>query len=220
MGVRMMIDSAHDVEALGGYALGALTPEEAQAVEDHLTGCPTCRTELDQLVGVRSMLDRTPADAFVPKLSRRRSAIRFGLLAAAAAIIGLAIGTGVLIGQTRPSAPTFAAPPEPVVSAPPSGVRFSSNTEVSGIRLTVRVEPAPGWVRVNASVSGVPAGERCRLVVVSHTGQREPAASWLVSPAGEKTGTNLDGAALIAPDDVATIEVETFDGRRLAATPL
>jgi hypothetical protein len=217
----MMIDSAHDLEALGGYVLGALTLEETQAVDDHLATCSTCRVELDQLVGVRDMLEHTPADAFVAKLSRRRSAIRFGLVAAAAAIIGLAIGTGVLIGQARPASPVIAAaPPEPMVSPPPSGVRFASNTEASGIRLTVRVEPAPGWVRVNASVSGVSAGERCRLIVVSHAGHRESAASWLVSPAGEKTGTNLDGAALIAPDDVATIEIETLDGRRLASAAL
>jgi hypothetical protein len=214
-----MIDGAHDVEALGGYALGALTPEEAHAVEGHLVDCPACQAELDELVGVRGMLEHTPPDAFVSRLSRRRPTLRIGLVAAAAALLALALGTGVLIGQARPEFPVVAAvPPEPVVSPPPSGTRFASNTEPSGIRLTVRVEPAPGWVRVNASVSGVPAGERCRLIVVSRTGQQEPAASWLVSPAGEQSGTNLDGAALIAPDDVTAVEVHTFDGRRLVST--
>jgi hypothetical protein len=73
-------------------------------------------------------------------------------------------------------------------------------------------------VRVNASVSGIPAGERCRLIVVSRTGEWESAASWLVSPDGEQTGTNLDGAALIAPEDVTAVEVHTVDGRRLVST--
>ena len=73
-------------------------------------------------------------------------------------------------------------------------------------------------MRVNASVSGIPEGERCRLIVVSRTGQREPAASWLVSPAGEQSGTNLYGAGLVAADDVTAVEVQTFDGRRLVST--
>ncbi len=34
------------VEELAGYALGALAPEEAAALEGHLRSCERCRAEL------------------------------------------------------------------------------------------------------------------------------------------------------------------------------
>jgi hypothetical protein len=43
-------------EALDAYALGALTPEEAKAVETHVAGCPECRKLLDEANHVASLL--------------------------------------------------------------------------------------------------------------------------------------------------------------------
>jgi hypothetical protein len=86
--------------------------------------------------------------------------------------------------------------------------------------LSVRVEPAGGWVRVNVATSGIRAGERCRVMVVSRTGERQLAASWLVSAIGEMSGTSLDGAALVAPEDVVAVQIENFDGRVLVSAPL
>jgi hypothetical protein len=73
---------------------------------------------------------------------------------------------------------------------------------------------------VNASVTGIPAGQRCKIVVVSRSGAREVAGSWLVSPAAATTGTNLDGAALVAPDSVVAIEVRNSDGYTFVAARL
>ncbi len=43
-------------EALDAYALGALTPEEARAVEEHVAGCSDCRKLLDEANHVASLL--------------------------------------------------------------------------------------------------------------------------------------------------------------------
>jgi len=83
------------------------------------------------------------------------------------------------------------------------------------MRATVR--PAAGWVRVSATVTGVPAGEQCRLFVVARDGSREPAGSWLASSSGS---TTLDGAALMAPADVAAVQAETYAGQILVAVPI
>ena len=42
---------------LGGYVLGALEPEEMQAVRDHLPGCPACSAEHASLAGLPALLD-------------------------------------------------------------------------------------------------------------------------------------------------------------------
>lgn len=216
-----MTNNQHDVEVLGVYVLGALDDNEARAVEEHLTGCALCRDELEELLGLRSMLDVVPEKGFFPR-ARQLSWSRLGLVAAAAAVVAMAVGGGILIGQRGGGAdsPVVAQqiPATSTIAPAPSGTRFASNTSPSGARLTVRVEPAAGWVRVNASAAGIQAGEKCRLVVVSRTGERQAAASWLVSANGEKSGTNLDGSALVAPEDVVAVEIETFDGRRLVAT--
>jgi hypothetical protein len=93
---------------LGAYALGALEPAEAAAVEAHLAACPECAAELARLEGLPSLLARAdgleipPAPAALEERildrvaasrpRRRRSwwPRRFGTLSAAVA--GLAVG--------------------------------------------------------------------------------------------------------------------------------
>ena len=42
---------------LGGYVLGALEPDEAEAVRAHLPGCPACAAELASLAELPQLLD-------------------------------------------------------------------------------------------------------------------------------------------------------------------
>lgn len=227
----------HDVDELGVYVLGLLDDDRSAMIEDHLMSCVGCRELVDELVGVHELLAFAPATAFVDPparpdlvtapakvvvpLRRRQWPKVAALVAAAATVVGLAVGTGVLIGRgttdgglAAPQAPPTSAQPAPLVP----GVRFAANTGAGGARLTARLEPADGWVRVNASVAGIPAGERCQLVVVSRDGGHAVAASWLVSAKGEASGTNLDGAVLVAPADVVSLAVESLDGREFVAT--
>lgn len=49
---------------LGAYLLGGLEPADEKLFEQHLTGCPTCRRELDELASLPALLDALPvADA-------------------------------------------------------------------------------------------------------------------------------------------------------------
>jgi hypothetical protein len=74
--------------------------------------------------------------------------------------------------------------------------------------------PAAGWIRLSATVGGVPAGAKCRLEVVGKDGKSVLAGSWLVSPQGEANGTTLSGSALIDPAQVASIRVVTTGGQQ------
>ncbi|SES48556.1 anti-sigma factor family protein [Actinokineospora terrae] len=226
--------STHETPLLGAYALGVLDDDERAAVQRHLADCAECRVELQALEEVRDMAGELPEEALLDgppddgdlllartlrqvrseaNASRNRSIAIAGV--AAAVVLAAVLGTGVVIGRstsTPVAQPTVTVGPTETQNAK---TRFLSGSDPNtGARLTAKVVPAAGWVRLNVSVTGIPAGERCRVVVVSKDGTREEAGSWLVSPDGAQKGTNLDGAALIAPDDVGSVEIITTEGKR------
>jgi hypothetical protein len=75
-------------------------------------------------------------------------------------------------------------------------------------RVTVAVRPATRWVKITATVTGIPAGEHCRLVIVARDGSRRIAAAW--TTADEITAVTC--VALMPPGDVAAIEVTDAAG--------
>jgi len=236
----------HDRVALGVYVLGGLDEPERRSIEEHLAGCERCRLEQVDLEETRAALAAVPPEAFlhgppddgdlllqrtlrqVRHESARREQRRRGLLAATAAVIvAVALAGGVLVGraQERPAPLAQPAPSPPAAPAapatPPAGTLVGSRTEpATGARITVRVVPAAGWVRVNAAVSGIPEGRRCRLWVVARDGARQLAGSWLVSANGAQDGTSLDGSALVPPAEVAAVEVDDVDGHLFVSVPL
>jgi Anti-sigma-K factor rskA/Putative zinc-finger len=55
---------------VGGYALGALEPDEMEEMRRHVAVCPHCGPEADRLVALPGLLDRiVPADVPPPALS-------------------------------------------------------------------------------------------------------------------------------------------------------
>ncbi|MFF4252691.1 zf-HC2 domain-containing protein [Streptomyces sp. NPDC001663] len=225
----------HDSALLGAYVLGTLDEREVRAVDEHVASCDRCREELDGLREMEAALGEVPPEAFldgppeggdlllqrtIRQVRNERDGVerrRRTVLAAVAAVAAAAVlGGGVLIGrQMGGDTSSVADPPTPSITAtatPPVGTRLASGTSAStGSRMTVRVTPAASWVRVNASVAGIPVGEHCRLIVESKDGKREIAGSWVV--ADEDKGANLDGSAAIPIDDVAKVRVENDQGK-------
>lgn len=126
---------------LGGYALGHLTPDEEDRVRAHLDGCAACRAELAEIQPVADRLGLVDAAAYAdqpvpsPDLGdrisravveeasarsrddlaavreRRRQAVRWGAVAAAAVLVAALAGGAV----GRATAPTAApVPTEPI----------------------------------------------------------------------------------------------------------
>jgi predicted anti-sigma-YlaC factor YlaD len=220
---------------LGAHLLGGLDLAEAEAVEQHLVTCADCRAEAAELERLRTLLDEVPPEAFldgppdgdlvvaraIRQVRQERSGGRRGrwLLGAAAAVVVIAalVIAGVVIGRSTDTNVT-AQPATSTITPPPAGTKIVQATDpATNARITARIVPAAGWVRVHAAVAGVAAGQRCRLVVVAADGTREVAGSWLVSPTGEEQGTALDGAALVRPEDVRAVVVENFDDQQLVA---
>lgn len=221
----------HDHTSLGAYALGVLTPHEATEVEAHLAACPDGRREVAELVGLRQALDSVPPEAFIdgpppggdlllqrtlrkvrsaegqePETRQQRPAARRLIAVAAAVVIaGGALVGGIAIGAAGNTTP---------------GQEFSAADANTHAALDVKVEKLSGWVKVHAMASGIKMNEPCQLVVTAKDGSQRIAGSWLVSSSGESKGTSLDGAALVAPQDVKSIDVITTDNRKLVSVPV
>ncbi|MEV7045293.1 zf-HC2 domain-containing protein [Amycolatopsis sp. NPDC051061] len=234
------VDESHT--QLGAYALGALDPGEAADFERrHLQTCAQCRFDLNELVALRESLDEVPPEAFLDgppeggdlllqKTLRRvrdeeeaapvrsgRSTSRRGLaLVAAAVLVVAALGGGILVGrQTGSSETPLAVPVQP--TEVPGTKSVEGRDPTTGVQLAASVAPFQGWVRVNVAVKGVKAGEQCLLQVVTKEGQAVTAGSWKVSEKWESSGFSLDGSALVAPDDVKSVDIVTVDGRKLVS---
>ncbi|HEY6423082.1 MAG TPA: zf-HC2 domain-containing protein [Pseudonocardiaceae bacterium] len=228
----------HDPEQLAAYAISLLDVADAREVEAHVAGCPRCRRELAELRDVDGALRRVPPELFLDGpppggelvLQRtlrqvgeertgsgaRRKRLRLAVIAAAvAALVGVG-AAGIAVGRVIASKTITAVPTTPADTGSRVLTGFAPAT---GARMTVVVTPAAGWVRVKATVVGIPAGERCMLVVVDRSRDRYIAASWLTSPATEKNGVTVDGAAIVAPGDVAAVAVENFERRELVIAP-
>jgi len=233
----------HDRSSLAAYALGALDPEEARMVDAHVADCAECRAELRELSELEAALGEVPPEAFLdgpPEggdlllqrtlrrvRTERTRAERPRRLLVAAGVAGLLAATlvgGTLLGRATAPAPQAGGVGTPSPTAPatssvvpgPSSRVFAASDPATGASMTVALTPAAGWVRVHVKADG----QKCRLQVVDKRGTVTPAGSWLVSPVGEKQGTVLDGAALVAPADVASVDVVTFAGQRLVSVPV
>jgi anti-sigma factor RsiW len=221
----------HDREELGAHVLGLLDGDDARAVDAHLAVCGQCRQEWEELRAMAELLDEVPPEALLEgppdgdlvlrrTLRQIRAEARAGrrrrlVVGAAVAAVALAVvlGGGVVVGRAM-------APDPSVLAQPPApGTTILTGTGPGGAELTASVVPAAGWVRLTATVDGVPAGQRCRLVVVARDGSRAVAGSWLVSAAGEHDGTTLHGSAIVAPDQVAAVLVENEAGREFVVAP-
>jgi len=226
----------HETELLGAYVLGALEPGDRDTVQGHLAGCDECLREVDDLREIEAALGEMPPEVLIEgppdggdlllqrtlnemrgqrgRTDRQRLAVRV----AAASLAGAAVLTGgALVGrQTAPPA-ALPAPSPSTVAGTRAGTATNPRT---GASMNVSVTPAAGWVRVHATVSGVAAGQECRLVVVARHGTNREAGTWKVSEKAATTGTPIDGVALVAPDDVASVRVETFAGQPLVAVAL
>ncbi len=203
---------------LGAHALGLLDGAEARALDQHLAGCAACRREFAELrrtaraletVPPETFLDGPASDLVVARAVRRVRAEggaarrRRGLaLVAAAVVMAVALlGGGVLLGR---------ALPDPAAE----GTRTLA-AQQGAVALIADVEPAGGWVRVAATVRGIPAGKRCTIVVIASDGSESVAGSWLTGAAAVERPATIDGSAIVDPAQVVAVAIRDETGADL-----
>jgi anti-sigma-K factor RskA len=190
----------HIRHTLGVYVLGAIDPAERAAVDAHLAGCSECREELAGLAGLPALLGRVPFDeaeritgfysersmaaeqaddaTLVPvlaKVAHQRRIHRWRGLAAAAAVV-LAASTAATVSMHMADAP--------------AAVHWHNDQmtdSATHIRLAVRYAAQPGGTKLEAQVTGIPAGTNCEFWVTGPGGLRWPAGSWTVASTWQGT---------------------------------
>jgi hypothetical protein len=229
------VNDQHDPGQLAAYAVGLLDDEDARATGAHVAGCPDCRRELAELREVDGVLRDVPPELFVDgpppsgelvlqrtlRQVREESGVRRQqrcrrrrtlVAAAVAALVGIG-AAGVALGRVTAG--------ETITAEPVAGSRVLTGfNQATGARMTVAVTPQAGWVGIKATINGLPAGERCMLVVVDHGGHPFIVGSWVVPPpGGQGQEYNVNAGAAVAQSDVAAVKVQNFAGRALVVAP-
>lgn len=211
------------------YVLGALSPEERLEFERHLPGCPACRRAVGQLAGLPGLLAQVSPEvlesepepvpaSLLPALvrqARRERVRRRWLTGAVAAAVVLAVGGGsVAVVHGLDDEPVPSASPTQR-SAPAEDMRpVGQDSMAASVSLTT-----VGWgTRVDLTCSydapgteyGEPTAPTYSLVLRSVDGDVEQVATWRGLPG--KTMT-LEGATAWLRDDIASVEVQSADGR-------
>jgi hypothetical protein len=210
---------------LGVYVLGAAEPAERTLVRMHLASCRDCREELAGLAGLPGLLRRVPAaeadtllgneagpdsradplaESALPRLlgrtARTRRVRRWLALAATAAAVVLAAGSGIAAGRgfgaDRVQRPAGASAAAKARVSPPQVAweTASARNDLTQATATVRYARAAFGTQLMVRVSGIAPGTTCELRVIGPGGHREIAASWTVAPSRHGT-TWIEGSA-------------------------
>jgi len=212
----------------GAYVLGALSPEERHAFEQHLHGCAECRSEVHRLAGLPGLLSRValrdvladeppaPPDTLLPGLLKRvrrarrvqRTVLISGSLALAACV--LAVLAVLLVVPGRGSGGS--GPPSPTVRA----AAFAMTKVRPGpVDATARVSDTPGGSQIDLNCvyhDAVPGGwtnePAYTLTVRDRYGTTHRVATWRIAD-GE---TSLTSGLTVSSDDISMIQLRDAHG--------
>jgi hypothetical protein len=146
-----MTDCARICMDLGGYVLGALEPDEAAYVREHLEACSECVAEHSRIAGLPALLtladglDDAPArERSRPRARRRRGTwrLRAGVVVAAAAVVAASAVFALTRGGEE------VAPGYDVRLAPVGGVSAGGQA---------KLESVAGGTALHLLVNGLPA---------------------------------------------------------------
>jgi len=222
-------DFAH---ADAAYVLGALTPMERRAFEEHLRGCAPCSRSVRDLAGIPpllSQLDRAmfepPEDApplpaaLLPGLLKqvhdaRRRRLTWSLAGTVAALLLGAVGVGVWTtgdGTTPGGAGSVQVPSADA----PLQMRQVGQREVAA---SLAMEQVPWGTRLELVCTydgghDPDAGAEApsySLVVHTRDGRSEQVATWRAVPG---RSVEVPAATAAARDDISSVDVRTLDGR-------
>lgn len=220
---------SHDAFAQydASYVLGALSPADRQAFEDHLETCESCRRAVSEVAGLPGLLSRvnpselepggTGADSdplpdtLLPRLlaevrrsQRRRRTWTVATSAAAAAVVAL-VSVGVAVGQRDGGSPEVVSPP----------ARVMTQVDQERLSAALAMEEVAWGTRLSITCTyeegHYGAGEPPSYALLVHTrdGATEQVATWR-AVAGKPT--TVVAATASPRSEISSVEVRTTGG--------
>jgi hypothetical protein len=213
----------------GAYVLGALSPAERSAYEQHLATCSFCREAVRDIATLPDLLSRLDATEFAklidPSLSanqehhpirrmvtRRKSAktLTVRVLSSAAALLLIAlVGVGVFV-LTRGSSAPAATPPGPAVAMMPVA-------GASPLTATLRMTSKAGGTLVNLTCEyskSAATPYTFRLMAYGPDEEKEQIGSWQAQPG---TDFAMEAVTHFTAGSLSKLELVQYDGKVLLA---
>ncbi|GAB2762695.1 anti-sigma factor family protein [Sinomonas soli] len=222
---------------LGAYVLGALSPAEREAVEEHLAECAACRAELTGLETLPALLDAVPPERaaqiaddaarapepgvapreLLARVTRRRRARAAGWAVSLAAAAAAFFVAGIALGPALGARQEQAAPPSPSATAPspPTTVTLSS---ADGAHIDLALVTRAWGTELDLTCRGMPNGGAYTVWVVSAQGAAQQAAAW--SSTGYSGRAVLTGATSFELSAIRAVEVRDAAQKTVARTSL
>jgi hypothetical protein len=124
-----------------------------------------------------------------------------GYLAAAAVAAVVAFGGGAVFMQNQsPGANTATS--------------YTGEATAGGIKLVAEMtKSSQDRYQVSAKINGLPAAQKCKLVVVGADGKKTEAHEWTSTEKGRVGGAEVSGMVSVPPDQVKSIAVENAEGK-------
>lgn len=223
----------------GSYVLGALSPAERRAYEQHLSTCADCAQSVRELAGLPGLLSRVDSSALesppprqpvpetllptlvgrVRRTRRRRAFVTAGVAAAAvAAVAAVTVGTlavtGAFDNESTPSVSTHGPTvtptgPEQRAMRPIGSVPVRASLVLESVSWGTRIEMTCTYVSDGGDYE--PAAEATYVLVIrTRDGRSEPVGTWR---AQSGTTTRLSAATAADVDQISSVEVQTEMGQ-------
>ena len=212
----------------GAYVLGALSPAERQAFEQHLATCPDCARSVRELAGLPGLLARVDPEILtsppggdpvpetllpalvdeVGRTQRRRTWVTAGTAAAAAVAVTV---LSVTVADAVTDEPATTAEPSDTVAGrtmdPIGGAPVSASVAFEGVAWGTKLDLTCTYTPEDEDWE--PRATTYALFVRTHGGQPEQVATWKALPG--KT-MELLAATAASPEDIVAVQVRTTDG--------
>ena len=200
------------------YVLGALSPADRRAYEDHLADCDPCRRAVAELASTAGLLSRVPVeraramdatpaeppagmrDGLLHRARRRRSPRVAWTLAAVGALVLGAITVPVTIAVRAPQGTVYAL-------SDLAGAPLEASVRLTDVAWGTRIDLV---CRYSGDVLDAPEGGwPYALAIVDADGATTTLSTWRASPGST---TNLSAGTDLSVGEIGAVEIRTVDG--------